>query len=149
MRERMEAHRSNAYCASCHKIMDPIGFALDNFDATGAWRTKEGGTSGTAIDASGQLLDGAKINGPVELRQALVKNPEIFVGTLTEKLMIYALGRGLSAGDMPTVRSIVRDTARNNYRFSSLIAGIVQSVPFRMRIRSSEGTPVQTATASH
>jgi len=148
MRERMEVHRANAYCATCHSIMDPIGFAMDNFDATGAWRTKEGGTSGTPIDASGQLLDGTKINGPVELRQELIKNPEIFVSTLTEKLMIYALGRGLSAGDMPAVRSIVRGAARNDYRFSSLMAGIVQSVPFRMRVTSPEGTRVQTASLS-
>ena len=148
MRERMEAHRANAYCATCHKIMDPIGFAMDNFDATGAWRTKEGGTSGTPIDASGQLLDGTRINGLVELREALLKNPEIFVGTLTEKLMIYALGRGLSGGDMPVVRSIVRDAAHNDYRFSSLIAGIVRSVPFQMRIKSAEEKPVQTASVN-
>jgi hypothetical protein len=133
MRERMEAHRANPYCASCHKIMDPIGFALENFDATGAWRTKEGGTDGTPIDASGELLDGSKINGPVELRQALLKNPEIFTGTLTEKMMIYALGRGLGASDMPVVRSIVREAALHDYRFSSVVAGIVQSTPFSMK----------------
>jgi hypothetical protein len=147
MRERMEAHRSNTYCASCHKIMDPIGFAMDNFDATGAWRTKEGGTSGTPIDASGQLLDGTKINGLVELRQALTKEPEIFVGTLTEKLMIYALGRGLTASDMPVVRSIVRDASRNNYRFSTLIAGVIRSVPFQMRIKAGEEAIVAAAPA--
>jgi hypothetical protein len=137
MRERMESHRANAYCASCHKIMDPIGFALDNFDATGSWRTKEGGTGGSAIDASGQLLDGTKINGPVELRQALVKNPDIFVGTLAEKLMIYALGRGLAATDMPVVRSIIHDAGRNDYRFTSLIAGVIHSVPFQYRRQES------------
>jgi hypothetical protein len=153
MRERMEAHRTNSYCATCHKIMDPIGFAMENFDATGAWRTKEGGTGGTVIDASGQLLDGTKINGPVELRQALLKDPEIFVGTLTEKMMIYALGRGLASSDMPVVRSIVRDTARNNYRFTSLVAGIVHSTPFQMRVKTTTdetkaAAPVRTASVN-
>jgi hypothetical protein len=138
MRERMEAHRANAYCASCHKIMDPIGFSLENFDATGAWRTKEGGTGGTPIDASGQLLDGTRINGPVELRQALLRNPEIFVGTFTEKLMTYALGRGLTYSDMPVVRSIFRDAARDDYRFTSIVKGIIASSPFQMRIRAAE-----------
>jgi mono/diheme cytochrome c family protein len=133
MRERMEQHRSNPYCASCHEIMDPIGFALENFDATGAWRTREGGTGGTPIDASGQMLDGTKVNGPVELRQALLRQPEIFVGTVTEKLMIYALGRGLAYYDMPTIRAIVRGASKQDYRFSSLILGIVKSAPFQMR----------------
>jgi hypothetical protein len=142
MRERMEAHRANAYCASCHQIMDPIGFALENFDATGTWRMKEGGTGGTAIDASGQLLDGSHISGPVELRQALLKNPEVFVGTVTEKLMIYALGRGLDAVDMPAVRAIARNSARNNYRFSSLILGVAQSVPFQMKKKEFEPRPL-------
>jgi mono/diheme cytochrome c family protein len=133
MRERMEQHRSNPYCASCHQIMDPIGFALENFDATGAWRTREGGTGGTPIDASGQMLDGTKVNGPVELRQALLRDPEIFVGTVTEKLMIYALGCGLAYYDMPTARAIVRGASKQDYRFSSLILGIVKSAPFQMR----------------
>ena len=133
MRERMEEHRSNPYCASCHKIMDPIGFSLENFDAIGAWRTREGGTGGTLIDASGQMLDGTKVNGPVELRQALLRQPEIFVSTMTEKLMTYALGRGVMYYDMPSVRNIVRDASKQDYRFSSLILGIVKSVPFQMR----------------
>ena len=94
MRERMEEHRANPVCAGCHKIMDPIGFALENFDAVGAWRDRDGGTLGQPIDASGQLLDGTEVDGPVTLRQALLRQPEIFVGTLTEKLMTYALGRG-------------------------------------------------------
>jgi hypothetical protein len=133
MRERMEEHRSNPYCASCHKIMDPIGFSLENFDAVGAWRTREGGTGGTLIDASGQMLDGTQVNGPAELRQALLRQPEIFVSTMTEKLMTYALGRGVMCYDMPSVRNIVRDASRQDYRFSSLILGIVKSVPFQMR----------------
>jgi mono/diheme cytochrome c family protein len=138
MRERMEAHRSNPYCASCHKLMDPIGFSLENFDAVGAWRTREGGTGGTPIDASGQLLDGTSINGPVELRKALLAQPEIFAGTLAEKLMTYALGRGLTAYDMPVVRSIIRDAAKQNYRFSSFLMGIINSTPFQMRIKAAD-----------
>jgi len=131
MRERMEEHRANPVCASCHQIMDPIGFSLENFDAVGSWRTREGGTLGTPIDASGQLLDGTKVNGPIELRQALLKHPEIFVDTMTEKLMTYAFGRGLQSYDMPVVRHIVRNS--DNYRFTSLVLGIVNSTPFQMR----------------
>jgi hypothetical protein len=131
MRERMEEHRANPVCASCHQTMDPIGFSLENFDAVGAWRTREGGTLGTPIDASGQLLDGTKVVGPIELRQALLKQPEIFVDTLTEKLMTYALGRGLQSYDMPVVRQIVRNS--NDYRFTSLVLGIINSTPFQMR----------------
>ncbi len=131
MRERMEEHRANPVCASCHQIMDPIGFSLENFDAVGAWRTREGGTLGTPIDASGQLLDGTKVNGPVELRQALLKHPEIFVDTFTEKLMTYALGRGLQSYDMPVVRQIVRNS--KDYRFTALVMGIIDSTPFQMR----------------
>ena len=100
----------------------------------GAWRTRDGGTRGTPVDASGQLVDGTTINGVVELRQALLRQPDTFVRTVTEKLMVYALGRGLTGPDMPAVRTVVRDAARDNYRFSSLILGIVRSVPFRMRI---------------
>jgi hypothetical protein len=136
MRERMEQHRENPYCASCHQIMDPIGFSLENFDAVGAWRDREGGTGGTPIDASGQLLDGTKVSGPVELRKALLRDPEIFVGTMTEKLMTYALGRGLSHSDMPVVRGIVRNSAARDYRFTSLVLGIVHSAPFQMRTNS-------------
>jgi hypothetical protein len=133
MRERMEAHRRNPVCANCHKLMDPIGLALENFDAVGAWRTREGGTTGTAIDASGVLLDGTAVNGVVELRRALVKNPEIFVGTVVEKLMTYALGRGLVGHDMPAVRTVVRAAATGGYRFASIVDGIVMSPSFRMR----------------
>jgi hypothetical protein len=138
MRERMEEHRSNPVCASCHQIMDPIGFSLENFDAVGAWRAREGGTGGTPIDASGALLDGTKVSGPVELRKALLKDPDIFVGTLTEKLLTYALGRGLAYFDMPVVRGIVRDTASRQHRFSSIILGIVNSTPFQMRMKPLE-----------
>ena len=136
MRERMEEHRANPVCASCHQIMDPIGFSLENFDAVGAWRTREGGTLGTPIDASGQLLDGTKVNGPVELRKALLNQPAIFVDTFTEKLMTYALGRGLQSYDMPVVREIVRNA--DNDRFTSIVMGIVTSTPFQNRSSSQD-----------
>ncbi|MEP7309452.1 MAG: DUF1592 domain-containing protein [Acidobacteriota bacterium] len=138
MREQMAEHRANPVCASCHKVMDPIGFALENFDAVGAWRTRE---PGGPIDASGQLADGTKVDGVVTLRKALLDRPEVFVGTMTEKLLTYALGRGLSYADMPVVRVIVRDAARNDYRFSSLVLGVINSMPFQMRIRPSEAEP--------
>src|SRR5688572_23717855 len=133
VRERLEAHRRNPACAGCHRMIDPAGLALENFDAVGAWRTRDGGTRGTPVDASGQLVDGTKVDGVVALRQALMREPEIFVGTVTEKLLTYALGRGLVASDMPAVRAIVRDARRDNYRFSSIVLGIVRSVPFQMR----------------
>ncbi len=135
MRERMAEHRANPVCAGCHKIMDPIGLSLENFDAVGAWRDREDGGDSAQIDASGTLLDGTAISGPVELREALLKKPGIFVSTLTEKLMIYALGRGLSAHDMPEIRRIVRDAGKDDYRFSRLILGIVNSSPFRLRAK--------------
>jgi hypothetical protein len=125
--------------------MDPIGFAMENFDAVGAWRSRE---PGGAIDASGQLADGRTISGVVELRNAIVARPEMFVGTMTEKLLIYALGRGLDSYDMPTVRRLVRDAARDNYRFSSIVRGIVHSTPFQMRVRpagENVGSVQQTA----
>ena len=136
MRERMEEHRKNPTCAACHKIMEPIGLSLENFDAVGAWRTRDGGTLGNPIDATGELLDGTKVDGVITLRNALVKQPDLFVGTFAEKLMIYALGRGLSASDMPELRKIVRDTASQNYRFTSIVFGIVDSTAFQKRIKA-------------
>jgi mono/diheme cytochrome c family protein len=130
VRARMEQHRSSPPCASCHRIMDPIGLALENFDAVGVWRTQEAGTS---IDASGELADGSRINGAIELRQALLERPDVLVGTMAEKLLTYALGRSVEADDMPAVRTIVRNAARDNYRFSALVRGIVTSAPFQMR----------------
>ncbi len=128
-------------------MIDPAGLALENFDAVGAWRTRDGGTRGALVDASGQLVDGTQINGVVELRAALLREPETFVRTMTEKLMTYALGRGLTATDMPAVRAVVRDSARNKYRFSSVVLEIVKSVPFQMRTKSpaSENQGVRTA----
>ena len=140
VREAMERHRATPSCASCHRVLDPIGFALENFDAVGAWRTRDGGTLGDEIDASGQLIDGTMVNGAVSLRQALVRQPDIFVRTLTEKLLTYAVGRGLTASDMPLVRSVVRDARARNYRFSALVLGIVHSAPFQMRTAGEPGT---------
>ena len=131
LRERMERHRASPTCAGCHKVMDPLGFALENFDATGAWRTREGGIP---LDASGQLADGSKVDGVVALRNALVARSDVFVRTLTEKLMTYALGRGLQHSDMPVVRDIVRKAERQDYQFSGIIMGIVTSPPFQMRV---------------
>jgi Protein of unknown function (DUF1592)/Protein of unknown function (DUF1588)/Protein of unknown function (DUF1585)/Protein of unknown function (DUF1587)/Protein of unknown function (DUF1595)/Planctomycete cytochrome C len=136
MREQMAEHRANPVCAACHKTLDPIGFALENFNAVGAWRSEE---AGAPIDASGELADGTHVNGVVELRKALLSRPENFVSTLTTKLMIYALGRGLDARDMPQMRAIVHDAARNDYRFSSLILGVVRSTPFRMNTAAGSG----------
>jgi len=127
MRALLEEHRKNAACASCHRIMDPLGFSLENFDGIGQWRTKE---PGGVVDASGQLADGTKVDGPGALRKALLSHPDQFVETMSEKLLTYALGRGLEYYDMPAVRSIAHDAARNNYRFTSLIMGIVNSTPF-------------------
>ena len=137
VRERMEQHRANPVCASCHRVMDPLGFALENFDAVGAWRTKDGGQP---IDVSGQLADGTQVNGAAMLRQALLNRPDLVVTTLTEKLMTYGVGRGIGYADMPTVRTIVRDAASNQYRFSSLVLGIVNSKPFQMRMKAQEST---------
>ena len=130
MRQRMEQHRANPVCASCHAMMDPLGLSLENFDAVGKWRTL--GESSAAIDAKGRAPDGTLFEGPSGLRDMLLHSDR-FVLTLTEKMLTYALGRGLEYSDMPAVRAIVRDAAKNDYRLSSLIAGIVQSPPFRMR----------------
>src|SRR4029453_6561201 len=131
LREQMAEHRSNPTCATCHKVMDPVGLALENFGAVGAWRTNE---AGGPIDASGQLADGSPVDGVVTLRKAILDRPELFVGTMTEKLMKYALGRGVAPEDMPAVRRVLREAAANDNRFSSLVLGIVRSVPFQMRI---------------
>jgi len=133
VRERLEDHRNREPCASCHSLMDPIGLSMENFDAVGAWRVRDGGTLGSPVDASGEF-DGVKLDGVVTLRQLLMRRPELFVSALTEKLMIYALGRDLRlADDMPIVRSIVRESAVSNYRFGSIIMGIINSAPLRMQ----------------
>ena len=132
LRERMEAHRANAVCAGCHKIMDPIGFALENFDAIGRWRTAD---SGAVIDPSGSLYDGSKVSGAVELRKMIAAKPDVFAGVVTERLLTYALGRGLEFTDMPTVRKIVHDSSAKNLKFSSVVMGIVQSPQFQMKVK--------------
>ena len=131
VRGQTEKHRANPACAACHDIIDPVGFALENFDTVGRWRdsTREG----LPIDSAGVLGDGTPVGGPVELRQALLADPEVFASTVAEKLMIYALGRGLEPGDMPVIRGILRNAAETDYALSSIILGIVDSYPFQMR----------------
>jgi len=140
----MEIHRANPSCASCHRSMDGLGFTLENFNAVGAWRTRD---AGAPIDASGQLTDGTPVDGVVTLRQGLLKRPEVFVSTVTEKLLTYALGRGLAYYDEPAIRHIVRQAAPQNYRFSSLILGIVNSTPFTSRL-AAEGSERRDQLAS-
>ena len=147
IRQQMEMHRSVEPCASCHKIMDPIGFSLENFDAVGHWRTTD---DGAPINTAGVLVDGTKLNGVKELREALVRYSPQFVRVATEKLMIYALGRGTEYFDMPLIRSIVHDAAKNNYRFSSLVLGVVKSEPFQMNGKlqiTSDTKPAQQRAA--
>jgi hypothetical protein len=134
VRERMEEHRANPACAACHKIMDPVGLALENFDGVGKWRTMD---SGFKVEASGQLVDGTPVDGPSSLRHALLNRPEAFVGAMTEKLLMYGLGREMKYYDMPVVRGVMREAARDRYRFSDLVLGIVRSAPFQMSTKSS------------
>ena len=138
LREQMTLHRKNQPCAGCHKIMDPIGFALENFDADGRWRVKQGGDGGTPIDAAVQLYDGQQVNGPSELRQALLRYAPQFVRMIVEKTMTFALGRGVEYSDMPAVRSIVRDAATDDYKFPTIVLGVVKSAQFQMRLRTNE-----------
>jgi hypothetical protein len=141
VRQMLEVHRRNAPCSTCHRMMDPIGLALENFDAVGQWRATD---HNEPIDASTTLASGEKVSGPAGLRQALLSRPEVFVGTLTENLMTYALGRGVEAADMPAVRTVVRDAASSDYRLSSLIFGIIKGAPFQMRVKQTDA--IQTAT---
>jgi len=138
LRERMEMHRKNQPCAGCHRIMDPIGLSLQNFDVDGIWRTKDGGEGGVPIDASSQLFDGQKINGVVDLRNALLRYSPQFRRSITEKLMTYAVGRKVEYFDMPVVRAIVRDADKQNDRFSSIVLGIVKSPEFQMRVKAAD-----------
>ena len=145
VREIMEQHRAKPSCNACHGVMDPLGFSLENFDAIGEWRAEDR-YAGTAIDASGKLVDGTAVNSPADLRVALTRRPEQFVQTLTERLMTYALGRTVDYYDMPAVRKIVREAARDQYRFSSIVMGIVRSDAFRMRmVPEPERPPSSTA----
>jgi mono/diheme cytochrome c family protein len=138
LREQMTMHRKMEPCASCHKLMDPIGFALENFDADAKWRAKQGGDGGVPIDASAELWDGTKVAGPVELRQALLHYSPQFVRMITEKLMTYGLGRGVEYYDMPVIRSIVRDADKDGDRFTSILMGVIKSAPFQMRTTAAE-----------
>jgi hypothetical protein len=135
LRERMEAHRANAVCAGCHKVMDPIGFSLENFDAIGRWRTSD---EGAKIDPKGVLYNGMNVSGPQDLRAMLTARPENFAGVAVERLLTYALGRGLDYNDMPAVRKIVNEAAPKNFRFSALILGIVDSPGFQMKERKTQ-----------
>jgi hypothetical protein len=130
VRERLALHRANMPCAGCHKLMDPVGFSLENYDAVGRWRDME---EGKPIDSSGGLPDGRTFEGITGLQKAILTRPELFVSTFTEKLLTYALGRGVEYYDAPAIRKIVRDSEAQNYRFSSVILGIASSTPFEMR----------------
>lgn len=130
IRERLAAHREQAACASCHNVIDPIGFAMEHYDAVGTWRESE---FGRPVDAKGGMSDGRSFVGVESLEKALLERPEILVRTMTEKLMTFALARGVEPADAPAIRQIVRDAASQDYRFSAIVAGIVKSVPFRMR----------------
>jgi hypothetical protein len=130
VRQRLEQHRANETCARCHNLIDPVGFALENFDAVGRWRETD---NDEPISATGSLADGTEFVGVAGLEEALLKRPEMFVQTLTEKLMTFALGRGLEHYDAPAVRRIISDTKKENYRFSKIVVGIAKSVPFQMR----------------
>jgi hypothetical protein len=142
VREQLELHRKNPGCASCHKIIDPPGFALENFNSVGQWRDTD--ADGKPIDAAGVLADGTKVDGPIALREAILSRPDAFVTTLTERMLTYALGRGIEPPDMPVVRRIVRKAAQNDYRFQSIITGIVESAPFQMRTKLEPAEPVSS-----
>jgi hypothetical protein len=131
IRERLEQHRKNPSCASCHSVIDPLGFALENFDVIGGWRTVD--ETGNSVDTGGMTLSGARVDGLAGLRKLLLAQPDQFPRTVTEKLMAYALGRKLEYYDRPAIRKIVRDAAVQNYRWSALILGIVESPAFLMR----------------
>jgi hypothetical protein len=145
VRERLAIHRENPTCNGCHGLMDPLGFALENFDVDGTWRDVDR-ESGRPIDASGLLPDGSKISGPTELREALLAQPEQFVQTFVEQLLAYSLGRSTEWYDMPAVREIVRRSAADDYSFSAVVMGIVQSVPFTTRDAGEGESSELTAT---
>jgi hypothetical protein len=142
LRQRMEQHRADPACASCHKMMDPIGFALESFDGVGKWRTTD---AGQPLDTTGLLVDGTKLDGVVSLRNALVRYSPQFVRVVTEKLLTYALGRGVDYRDMPTVRAIVRESGKSNYKFASIVLEIVKSAPFQMNRKADAALNAQAA----
>jgi len=142
MRQVMEAHRASPACATCHQIFEPMGLALENFDAVGAWRTQD---EGLPIDATGKLADGTQLNGVGTLRNLSVRYSDQFVRVVAEKMLTYALGRGVEYQDMPLVRSIVRDSASTKYRFSSLVLNIVKSPAFQMNMKMTDARSQQRA----
>jgi mono/diheme cytochrome c family protein len=142
VREQLELHRANPVCAGCHRNIDPVGFALENFNAVGQWEDVT--RDGLKIDSAGVLFDGTAVDGPVALRKALLARPQVFVGTVTEKLMTYALGRGLEPIDMPVVRSIINNAEKNHYAMQSIILGIVQSSPFQKRTKLTDNGKIST-----
>jgi hypothetical protein len=137
----MEQHRNNPACNSCHRVIDPLGLALENFDVTGQWRIKDGGSP---IDSGGTLYDGSEIRGPAGLRQALLKRSDVVLSSFTESLMTYAVGRRVEPFDMPTIRQIVTDAKKSDYRMSSFIMGVINSSAFQM----SRADAVETTDAS-
>jgi len=147
VREIIAKHRENPTCFSCHGVMDPLGFALENFDAVGAWRDVDR-YAGTPIDSAAELPDGTPVNGPDDLREALLREPEQFVQTFTERFLMYALGRSVDYKDMPAVRKIVREAAKEDYRFSELVWQVVASEPFRMRVAAEPPAPVVARVAA-
>jgi hypothetical protein len=142
VREQLELHRKNQPCAGCHGVIDPAGFALENFDSVGQWRST--GVGGAPLDLAGVLPDGSRINGPIALREAIVSRPNAFATVVTEKLLTYALGRGLEPSDMPVVRRIVKKAAQNDYRLADIVLGITESAPFQMRTKLE---PAETVKA--
>jgi hypothetical protein len=141
MRQRMELHRANPACAACHKVMDPLGFALENFDGLGRWR-ETGGPGAGLIDSSGILPDGTEFDGPAGLCNILLRKQDLFIETFTERLLTYALGRGIEYYDLPAVRKIRKDASVDDYRWSAIISGIVNSIPFQMR-RAAQHVDIQ------
>jgi hypothetical protein len=145
VRQKMQEHRKNEPCRSCHQLMDPIGLALENFDGIGSWRAKDGGLP---VDASGRMFDGTKLDGPVSLRKAVLSHSDAFIGTFAQNLLAYALGRVVDYRDMPMVRSIEQEAGRNNNRFSSFVSGIVRSMPFQMRRADGAEAPTDTVAGA-
>jgi hypothetical protein len=148
VRAQLELHRKNSPCSTCHNVIDPVGFALENFDPVGVWRETD--AEGKPLDTTGTLADGSQVSGPVALREKILSRPDAFVTVITERMLTYALGRGLESGDMPVVRQIVRQAAASDYRLSSIIMGIVESAPFQMRtkLEPAAGQPANIASVA-
>ena len=150
VRAQLELHRANSPCSTCHRVIDPPGFALENFDPVGKWR--DTGADGAPLDTAGVLADGTKVNGPIALQEAILSRPDAFATVITQRMMTYALGRKLEPSDMPVVRRIVKRVAQNNYRLSTIVTGIVESAPFQMRTKLEQtgtgGKPAETVNVA-